>query len=566
MVTVYYYSAEVVVSGGAFPDNLWAEPAAFLDGTYGLLSIRDRYDFTTREWVNLSNGLERIDVVSGVAGPEISLPLIGFQLLQLAGGRFVAGGLVYPDDGGAARSLFRVMAADGTLVGRDHRIGGGGIEASAPQSIVPLANGGFVLSWNQYDFANATSRWDGAFQIFDRKSRATGEVVEIVAPGDQEAPMMAVLSGGQLVATWIDKASGWALRGQVFGLDGVALGGVMTLATAADNYRSDQKLATFSDGSFAVMWATEIFDFDVGTSTTTFTLQRFAQNGTALSVEVDFATRVGDTGMGSISYPQMTALADGRIVVAWTESQEAPLNDLGRQFYTWNLMRIYEANGTVASVIYSLGADDGLESGIRIVALEDGRIAASWQRYNPDTSSNDVVTQIFDERDAGVRLDGNALNNQYAGSTFADVLKGVAGNDTLFGNVGDDSLFGGLGTDVVLGGFGNDLLFGGDGNDDVSGFDGADRLVGGRGNDLLTGGRGADVFVFSPGDGVDKIKGFADLQDRLDLSDHGFAGVAAALRHFAAVDGGVLFSAGGDAVFVAGLTLAQLSGADFILG
>ena len=160
-----------------------------------------------------------------------------------------------------------------------------------------MANGGFVLSWNQYDFANATSRWDGAFQIFDRKGRATGEVVEIVAPGDQEAPMMAVLSGGQLVATWIDKASGWALRGQVFGLDGVALGGVMTLATAADNYRSDQKLATFSDGSFAVMWATEIFDFDVGTSTTTFTLQRFAQNGTALSVE--YATSMVTSPSGS---------------------------------------------------------------------------------------------------------------------------------------------------------------------------------------------------------------------------------------------------------------------------
>ena len=124
---------------------------------------------------------------------------------------------------------------------------------------------------------------------------------------------------------------------------------------------------------------------------------------------------------------------------------------------------------------------------------------------------------------------------------------------------------GGTDRDVLLGGFGKDRLAGGEGGDKLLGFVGADRLAGGAGNDLLIGGSGADVFVFAPGDGVDKVKGFADGLDRLDLSGYAFAKVGAALRHFSDVDGGVLFVAGSDTVFVTGITLADLTWADLLL-
>jgi Ca2+-binding RTX toxin-like protein len=51
------------------------------------------------------------------------------------------------------------------------------------------------------------------------------------------------------------------------------------------------------------------------------------------------------------------------------------------------------------------------------------------------------------------------------GSSFADNLRGDAGNNSIWGGNGDDSLFGRLGNDELIGGSGNDRLAGGGGND-----------------------------------------------------------------------------------------------------
>ncbi|TPG44890.1 hypothetical protein EAH89_26755 [Roseomonas nepalensis] len=51
------------------------------------------------------------------------------------------------------------------------------------------------------------------------------------------------------------------------------------------------------------------------------------------------------------------------------------------------------------------------------------------------------------------------------GSAFDDVIQGFGGNDTLLGGAGNDTLDGGLGDDTLDGGTGADLLRGGAGND-----------------------------------------------------------------------------------------------------
>ena len=565
MVTVSSYSAELVVDGVAWPASQYVMPFAFLDGTFGLVASRDRYDFTLRDWVNESNILTHMDVIRGLPGEDMALTtglLIARDLAQLEGGRFVESGSHYSESAGKWLSVVRILTADGTQVGTERILGSSGQNVSSAESIVPLANGGFLLSWNAYDPSNPGNGWDGAFQAFDQRGRAQGGPVALAAPGDQGPPEIALLSDTQIIATWIDTTGLWALRGQVFGLNGAPSGADFTLVTVASNYTSDHRLVAMGDGSFAVMWREEVYDPEGGLQTTTYSLRHFAATGIALGERVDFASG----SVGSLSNPQMIVLADGRFAVAWTESLDWPENDYSRQFFCTNYLQIYRADGTKDGTLYHIGAEDGLDSNIRLVALEDGRFASIWERYNPATTASDQISQIFDSRDAAVDLQGNGLGNQYVGSSFGDVMKGLAGRDALFGNEGNDSLYGGADNDLLLGGLGTDRLSGGDGDDYLSGFDGVDRLTGGRGNDLLFGGKSADVFVFAPGDGTDKIKGFADGHDRLDLSDHGFARVGAALRHFAAVDGGVLFVAGTDQVLITGITLADLSGADLILG
>ena len=128
-------------------------------------------------------------------------------------------------------------------------------------------------------------------------------------------------------------------------------------------------------------------------------------------------------------------------------------------------------------------------------------------------------------------LDGGDGVDILIGTGGADTLLGGAENDTLWGDAsplnavaeaahGDDLLEGGDGNDALVGGGGADALRGGAGNDALWGdgyggqdgtltvaaaFHGADTLEGGIGDDYLSGGGGDDVYVFSRGDGNDRI-------------------------------------------------------------
>lgn len=138
-----------------------------------------------------------------------------------------------------------------------------------------------------------------------------------------------------------------------------------------------------------------------------------------------------------------------------------------------------------------------------------------------------------------------------AGSDWADLLHGGAGNDSLSGGGRDDLLFGGAGNDRLLGGTGTDYLFGGDG---------ADRLEGGAGADFLKGGAGADTFVFRAGEaGADRVLDLTPGLDTLLFQGTGLtlAGVMDGAR--ADAQGNAVLSLGsGQSVVLVGVSLAEL--------
>ncbi|MDK3020510.1 calcium-binding protein [Pseudodonghicola flavimaris] len=137
---------------------------------------------------------------------------------------------------------------------------------------------------------------------------------------------------------------------------------------------------------------------------------------------------------------------------------------------------------------------------------------------------------------------GSTGNDVMTGDTYAsalsDILFGLDGDDRisggkladrLFGNDGADKLYGGRGNDMLNGGNGNDLLKGAGGYDTLFGGNGNDRLIGGKGNDVMTGGGGRDSFLFTRGDGSDRITDFDLGRDTIvidrgasDLSDLDF--------------------------------------------
>ncbi len=148
------------------------------------------------------------------------------------------------------------------------------------------------------------------------------------------------------------------------------------------------------------------------------------------------------------------------------------------------------------------------------------------------TLSNNVEQLVLVGEDT-IDGTGNALDNVLIGNNGANVLDGGFGKDAMAGGVGDDTYIvdnsgdaiseaAGEGTDTVqssadyvlpanvekliltgagnIGGTGNEL------NNEVIGNDATNVLTGGLGNDLLKGGTGFDTYLYTTGDGLDRIE------------------------------------------------------------
>ena len=105
----------------------------------------------------------------------------------------------------------------------------------------------------------------------------------------------------------------------------------------------------------------------------------------------------------------------------------------------------------------------------------------------------------------------------YASDQSAIIFRGLGGNDSIVGGIANDLLYGDDGDDELRGGAGNDTLYGGTGNDTLEGNAGNDLLYGDAGNDTLEGGEGDDVYIFSKGDGEDRIFDANGLADEVRL-------------------------------------------------
>lgn len=194
--------------------------------------------------------------------------------------------------------------------------------------------------------------------------------------------------------------------------------------------------------------------------------------------------------------------------------------------------------------------------------------------YGNDTIRGGDGRDIVFGNDGADLITGGSGADRLWGGPAADTIEGGTGADTMAGNGGADRIFAGGGTDLVFGtggwnrifgGTGGDTLWGGsepdrlngEGGDDflgggarddtLSGGAGADTLLGNAGNDRLHGGWGpdmlegqwgADTFVFTRGDGWDRIADFDRTGgDRLLLDPALWSGGADAARLVAAKGG-----------------------------
>ncbi len=130
---------------------------------------------------------------------------------------------------------------------------------------------------------------------------------------------------------------------------------------------------------------------------------------------------------------------------------------------------------------------------------------------NPNCSIEEFIF-ADDVRWNDAAIKARVINLGTAGSDYlygyddgTNRIAGLEGNDTLYGGAKDDQIDGGNGNDYLFGLVGNDTLIGGAGDDNIEGGAGNDILNGGIGNDAISGGAGNDTYLFTKGDGSDKI-------------------------------------------------------------
>lgn len=375
-----------------------------------------------------------------------------------------------------------------------------------------LATGEIMAAWS--DLGGALGDGDGAVigavLAGDGTTIISDFTLNSVTSDVQEDPDIAALgTTGNAVVVYADRSSGDRdIRAKVVDRFGATVVAEFVVNTTTQNDQFAAKVAALASGDFVVVWTD---GSATGGDPSSFAIraQRFGADGQAKGDEILVNKQVIT---GQQLQPEILALSDGRFVVAWHDRSEGV--DTGGDDDSGGAVRarLFKANGKADGPTFLVNdVTEGFQSDVTMAELVDGRIVFAYldTSNGVETQSDDTTSAIratiFETRTKAVTWRGDGEDNDYAGTNWADVLKGRGGDDRLSGGDENDRLYGGTGDDALFGGNGKDRLFGEDGADSLSGQGGKDRLFGGADADVLAGGSGADRLRGEAGG--DRIKG-----------------------------------------------------------
>jgi Ca2+-binding RTX toxin-like protein len=351
-------------------------------------------------------------------------------------------------------------------------------DAGTRSNIVMAALGtGTVVAWNL--------GLDIQLRLMD--SSGNGPTIDIT-PGTAigSTPAIAVApSLARIAVAWNDQTG---LRVQLRDQAGLTVGGT---ATASFGIASAAQVVWLSASTFAVAWE-EAGPGDAGSD---IHLRLFVTNGSLTPVPLGDAVVANATRAGSQSAPKLVALPTGGLVLAWHTNSSA----------VW--LQAFDAGGTRIGGEYLVSAYGEIGSSPAITALADGRVAVAWRGSEDGAPplESDIHVQIIDPRQ-GIVTGGIGHDLLLGNDAVADEIRGQDGDDVLQGLRGDDRLYGGNGHDRLEGGRGDDLLVGGNGNDVLDGGSGGDDMYGGRGDDTFVLDSEDDRVFESFAQGTDTIR------------------------------------------------------------
>ncbi|MFM2280229.1 MAG: hypothetical protein RLZZ444_2460, partial [Pseudomonadota bacterium] len=254
-----------------------------------------------------------------------------------------------------------------------------------------LSGGGYVVAWRS---RNQDTDGDGVFlQVYGADGTASsGESqVNTFFTSEQFQPVVAALDTGGFVVAWTSFGQDGDATGiyqRRYDAAGVALGGEILVNQITTGSQGTPEITTLANGDYVIAWSNAFKDIG---------LRLFSADGTALTGELTANT---DTTNSKI-YHDLLALEGGGFVVSWA-SQDADSLGVYQQLYDADGDRIGGetlVNTTTTSAQYIP----------KLAALADGGHVVTWIDYS--SGSADVVLQRYDA--TGAAQGGEVLVNSF---------------------------------------------------------------------------------------------------------------------------------------------------------
>lgn len=193
-------------------------------------------------------------------------------------------------------------------------------------------------------------------------------IVNSTTVGTQYTPGITALADGRFVVTWVsDEGSGTSpdIRGRIYNADGTPEGDDFIVNTTMAGNQEAVGVVSLSDGRFVVSWMSG----EGGSQPQEIRARVYEADGTPTGD--DFI--VNSTTAGEQSYPSISALSEGRFLVAWRS------NDAGSSFDI--RARVYNADGSAADdfIVANTGA---IEEQSSVTGLSNGGFVVTWTTVN----------------------------------------------------------------------------------------------------------------------------------------------------------------------------------------
>jgi hypothetical protein len=291
------------------------------------------------------------------------------------------------------------------------------------QQITALPNGNFIITWTDYSATLGDSSDYGVHaQVFSPSGTRIGSefLVNTSTIGDQSHSVITVLGNGNYVIAWQDRVSDgseFGVRMQLFDSSGARIGTETAVNTTTSNRQWLPAITALAGGGYVVTW--EDWSGALSDGVAGIKAQIFNASGVRIGSEF----RVNTTTFGTQGTPDIVGLSSGGFVAVWEDASGT----------SWTIrMQVFSATGAaIGSEILVPSTTSGDKKTPTVTSLSGGQFIVTWTDAVGDGSGTAIKAQIFDA--GGARLGSEfVVNAVTAENQQSPVVTQLANGNLVF--------------------------------------------------------------------------------------------------------------------------------------